>query len=273
MTSIDRDTNPYSFSIMSNVVQVTAGYATIFSDSFDGSTTSSNFYVPTWTSGNRFAVNNKDACSQGGGKLKLSVKKVGDQHHACYLISHQTFGPGSDSTIKIEYKADVSNVRAKGAWAAGWMYALGKNSQGVDYAADGIASTGSEYDVFEYSPAWNTAYNSAVHDGRSDDPSKWTDGKGVQTGTHTYTLEWNKQCQVYSVDGVRQFKVTNPKFISQNTNHHIMLTMEAQTGTDPLTGQPVGNFADNLTKNPALATFDSVTVAKKTSIDANLCNG
>jgi len=80
--------------------------------------------------------------------LKPAIKQVGNERRACYLITQKSilFGPGEDATIKIEYRANVSQVKAKGGWFAGWLYANGFSGGN---ATDSIPGNGMEIDVFE----------------------------------------------------------------------------------------------------------------------------
>ena len=65
------------------------------------------------------------------------------------------------------------------------------------------------------------------------------------------------------------------KGISSAQIHRLMLTMEMANATDSgynLWGFASGRFADNLRTKPAEAQVDWVTVDKKSTPDANLCN-
>ena len=276
VTSFNKNANPTTYSVQSNEVQVTLGgvvasgeYEEVFFDGFDGSTLSSNFSNP-WTSVPGRAVSfSAQPCSQQGGHLELTIQKIGDEHVACYLASNRKdFGPGDDSTMKIEYRADVSQVKARGAWFAGWMYVTNGNG-----ARDNDSTTGMETDVFEYMPTYDSAYNVAAHDGASTE--EWitansTFGVDLRTpGFHTYGVEWNKHCQVFTFDGQKVFTSRSP--LSTAKVHSIMLTMEAETGLQ-WGFWDVGDFTENLKTAPAVGKMDWVKVSQKDGADASLCD-
>ena len=246
-------------------------YNTIFWDGFNGNSISSNFKLANWTIPNRDTTNNINSCSQSNGKLNLSIKNVGNQRQACYLISKRKFGPGNSSTLKVEYRANVSQVKARGAWFAGWLFALGGNN-----SFDGNKNTGAEYDVFEYMPTWNTAYNTAIHDGGSVNLQQWIYGGNIhgidlrKNRYYTFGVEWNKNCMVFTIDGKRVR--TNTSHVSKAKNHTIFLTMEGQTGTQWGTWN-VGSLKNNIANgNPATGRIDWIKVLEKKSIDPHLCS-
>ncbi|WP_343811185.1 glycoside hydrolase family 16 protein [Cocleimonas flava] len=246
-----------------------SSYTQIFREDFNGSSISSKFKLANWAIPNRDTTNNINSCSQSNGKLNLSIKNIGNQRQTCYLISKkQDFGPGDNSTLKFEYRANVSQVKARGAWFAGWLFALGGNA-----STDGNKNTGAEYDVFEYMPTWNTAYNTAVHDGDIA-LKKWIEPKkdyGIdltQNKYHTFSVEWNKNCMAFFIDGHRVN--TNTSHVSKAKKHTIFLTMEGQTGTQWNTWN-VGSLQNNLNSNPATGKIDWVKVSEKNSIDPGLC--
>jgi len=250
-------------------------YTEIFRDDFDGNSLSSNFFVPHWQIPNRATVNNRKSCSQSGGILSLDIKNVGDESQACYLISNIGYiGPGEDSTIKVDFRANVSGVKAQGAWFAGWVYPKGVNPDDSHPAEDNNPASGAEFDVFEYMPTWGTAYNTAIHDGGSEE--KWIYGdllSGIDLTDnefHTYSMEWNKDCVVFSIDGIAT-RSSNSPLISSAKKHAIYLSMEAQTGVQWALW-PVGDFQQNLNDNPSTGKIDWVSVSRKNSIDANLCD-
>lgn len=296
VTSFDKGTNPTTYSVSSNTLDIdvnaaatpnneavssavdtsnaesepAAGanlppstgslvYRTVFRDDFNGPTLSSKWTTPSWQAPERDAKSSLKPCEQKNGVLHLAIEQIGDERLACYMSSRDTsFGPGSDKTMKIEYRADVSQVKARGAWIAGWMYVVSGSG-----AFDNDQSTGMETDVFEYMPTWTGAYNTAAHDGSSSE--KWIDPKsdlGVdisKPGFHTYSVEWNKNCQVFSFDGKPVF--TNRDLISTTENHSIMLSMEAQTGTQ-WGWWNVGSFSDNLEVDGAVGKIDWVKVSE-----------
>lgn len=295
VTAVNGDVNPTTYSVMSNAEKAASSpdsdtpstpeipdtpetpdtpeppvptqppassdlvYTTKFRDDFNGPTLSSKWSTPNWQAPSRDAKQSLQTCNQKDGVLSLEIKKVGNERLACYMSSKDSnFGPGSDNTMKIEYRADVSQVRARGAWFAGWMYVVSGGG-----ASDDDRSTGMETDVFEAMPTWLGAYNTAAHDGPSSE--KWIDPKNElnvdisKPGFHTYSVEWNKDCQVFSFDGKPVF--TNRELISTTENHSIMLTMEAQTGTQ--WGMwDVGSFADNLSETTAIGKIDWVKVSE-----------
>ncbi len=251
-------------------------YQEIFRDDFNGSAVSSNFYVPSWAISGRATVNNRNACSQSNGVLSLTIQNVGGESQACYLISNMgDIGPGEDSTIKVDFHANVSSVKAKGAWFAGWIYPTGLNPDGSHPAEDNNPRTGTEFDVFEYMPTWDSAYNTSMHDGAAE--QDWIYGDRLhginltQDEFHTFSMEWNKECVVFSIDGMPTRASRSP-LISSAKRHALHITMEAQTGVQ-WTQWDVGNFAQNLNSNPAVGKIDWVSVSKKVSIDPALCDG
>ena len=251
-------------------------YGEIFRDDFNGDSVSSNFFVPTWAIGGRAAVNNINSCSQSGGYLSLAIKNVGNESQACYLISNKgDLGPGDDSTLKVDFHANVSGVKAQGAWFAGWIYPVGLNPDGSHPAEDNDPTTGNEFDVFEYMPTWDTAYNTAIHDGGTE--QQWIYGdllNGIDLTAdqfHTYSMEWNKDCVVFSIDGIPVRASTSP-LISGAKKHAIYLTMEAQTGKQ-WDFWDVGDFKQNLDANPTVGKIDWVSVTRTAGVDPNLCDG
>jgi len=244
-------------------------YSEIFREDFNGSAISSQFQLAAWTIPNRDTTNNINSCSQSDGKLNLSIKNVGDQRQTCYLISKkQDFGPGDNSTLKIEFHANVSQVKARGAWFAAWLFPLGGSA-----GTDNNAATGVEYDVFEYMPTWSVAYNTAIHDGDIR-VQKWIEPESWGTDLtenmyHTFAVEWNKNCIAFFIDG-RKVN-TNTSHVSKAKKHTIMLTMEGQTGVQWDTWN-VGSLQNNIELSPATGRIDWVKVSEKTSIDPNLCS-
>jgi len=243
------------------------GYYEIFRDDFNGNNISSNFFLADWAIGGRATTNSLEACSQSGGVLSLKAQNAGNQIQACYLISNKRdIGPGDSSTIKIEYLANVSQVRARGAWFAGWVYPLGEGGP----AEDGDPSNGAEFDVFEYMPTNATAYNTAVHDGGKTEKWIYRPQHGANLTDnrfHTYSMEWNKNCAVFSFDGTPVNKITQR--ISKEPVHSIYLSMEGQTGRQ-WNNWNVGSLSSNLRSSPAVGKISMVRVLQKDTVD-NLC--
>ncbi|MEB8433271.1 family 16 glycosylhydrolase [Cocleimonas sp. KMM 6892] len=255
---------------------VVGNYSQIFREDFSGNSISSKFKLANWSIPNRDTTNNINSCSQSGGKLNLSIKNVGNQRQACYLLSKKSdFGPGSSSTLKVEVNANVSQVKAKGAWFAGWLYAEGRNANGTHPSEDNNPITGMEIDIVEYMRADNRLYQyvTAIHDGAKED--EWIqalDTHGInltQNKYHTFSVEWNKECIAYFIDG-KKVSTKNSSLISSAKKHSLKLTMEGQTGTQ--WGWPVGSLQNNLRDHSATAKVDWVKVSEKNSIDSNLCN-
>lgn len=265
----DDDSNNETASCPSGNTSTPAGYSEIFRDDFCGNTLSNKFYPAGFNVSGRDTVNNVNSCSQSNGVLNLSIKNVGNQRQACYLRSHKNdFGPGNNSTLRVEFRANVSEVKALGSWFAGWLYPRSKEA-----AEDGIESNGAEFDVFEYMPTWDTAYNTAIHDNQSSEEWVQANTFGInltQNRYHTYSMEWNKDCVVFSIDG-NEIEARSA-LVSNEPVHEIRLSMEAETGTQ-WDYWNVGNFANNLNNNPAVGKLDWVRVLKKNSVSSSLCSG
>ena len=275
------------------------GYERIFTEDFSGSSLSGDWETPSWAGedepeGYRPAIFRRDQCVVSGGSLTVKATLDGDQVRSCYAHTTQTFGPGSGQ-LKIQYKVNLSRVQAEGGWFAAWLNTL--SSEGDPY--DNDLSTGTEIDVMEYVPFegaylydpedgidTRNSFHPAVHTG-SDDPDGGIiidpDGNGfydvgslninLRSGYHTFGLEWNATCQVFSING--QPIWTNYDGVSAAQVHRLMLTMEMDNAGDDgynLWGFASGRFADNLRTSPAEAQVDWVTVDRKSTPDANLCN-
>ncbi len=218
----------------------------------------------------RDAVYRSSECYlDGSGVLTLRARRVGGENRACFLATSDPrygaraeFGPGATDTIYVEYRANVSQVRAHASWFAGWLM-----SPHDTY--DGRPSTGTEVDVFEYVPftnssyTLNTLYHAAVH-WRSDGtgtskpaPSApWISAYNQVTpmdavatdlrddAFHTYGVEWSGSEQRFYFDGHPVW--TNTEGVSEAQNHGIILSIEIADGTPwNVWGHPVGRFQDN----------------------------
>ena len=266
------------------------GYQRIFTENFNGSSLSSNWQTPNWPESYRPADYRRDQCVVSGGLLRVRASLSGNQVRSCYAHTNQTFGPGSGQ-LKIQYRVNVSRVQAEGGWFAAWLHTL---SPGKPY--DGNPATGTEIDVMEYVP-FNGAYryssngidtrnsfHPAVHiAGNKKFEVPGTNGNGfydanrkginIRSGWHTFGLEWNGSCQVFSIDGQPIWK--NRQGVSSAQVHRLMLTMEMDNaGSDGynLWGFASGRFADNLRTRPAEAIVNWVRVDRKSTPDPNLCN-
>ena len=276
-----------------------SSYQRIFTDTFEGSSLSSNWATPTWpgtTIQRHIDVGvdfQRDQCAVSGGVLKVKATLNGSRVKSCYAHSTQTFGPGSGQ-LKIQYRVNLSQVQAEGGWFAAWLNTL--SGEGNPY--DGNLATGTEIDVMEYvpfsgayrypEPAGSTIdnrnkFHPAVHTGSNSFEAPGTNGNGfydanskginLRSGYHTFGLEWNGACQVFSLDGQPVWK--NTKGVSSAQVHRLMLTMEmSNAGSNGFNnwGYRSGRFIDNLRTKPAEAQVDWVTVDRKVTPDANLCN-
>ena len=274
-------------------------YTRIFTEEFDGTSLSSNWVTPSWPGtaiqrhvdvGVDFQ---RDQCAVSGGALKVKATLNGTRVRSCYAHSTQTFGPGSGQ-LNIQYRVNLSQVQAEGGWFAAWLNTL--SSEGNPY--DGNLATGTEIDVLEYvpfsgayrypEPAGGTIdtrnkFHPAVHTGSNSFEAPNTNGNGfydanlkginLRSGYHTFGLEWNGSCQVFSLDGQPIWK--NRQGISSAQVHRLMLTMEmSNAGSNGFNnwGYRSGRFIDNLRAKPAEAQVDWVRVDRKATPDADLCN-
>ena len=274
-------------------------WALIWADEFNGATDSPAaihwFSGPAWAAGPRpgdhfwrDAVTSPDECYHDGqGSLVLRARYFDGERRACYLTTGDngddpsewlTFGPQS-AGLYIEFRANLSQMRAFAAWFALWLM-----SPNDTY--DGDLSTGSEIDIMEYIPFVGTQYSlmnlfhSAVWweqpDGHVEPPpgSPYVDDYGqisapaygqdlTVDGFHTWGLEWYEDSQRFYFDG--NLFWTNTDGVSTAENHAIRMTIEIQNG-DPynLWGHPVGAFEDNdATRLPSQALVDYVRVYRK----------
>ena len=275
-------------------------FRSIFIDDFDGSSLDRSTWFSNTGTSVADAVNTYDQCEVSGGKLRLHAELFGSEIHSCYLstdfrngATNRLFGPGQDSTLRVEYEVNLSGLDAEGLWAAGWLFAhQGDN----DPAYDGNPLTGTEIDVFEYIPYVNaddpTGFDRtnhihpAVHSdqtGNSVLPQQFGADNGYigmdQFGIdvrdnrwHTIAIEWNRDCQVYSIDG-------NPFWFNQSRvspaeSHAIMLTLEASgAGENGFNswGRPIGDINENVRTQNSYFDVNRVEVFEKNSIDSNLC--
>ncbi len=251
---------------------------------------------PAWSSGPRpgdyywrDAVNSPNECyHDGSGNLVLRTRYVNGERRACYLTTGDngddpsrwhTFGPGSKGTY-IEFRANISKMKAFAAWFAMWL--MSPNN-----TYDGKTNTGTEIDVMEYVPFTGPNYSlmnlfhSAVW---------WGDAKGTgsaeppagnavddwgqinagywgadltQNAFHTWGVEWYDDKQVFYFDGHPFW--TNDRGVSNAEVHTIRLSIEIQNGNPyNLWGHPVGKFEDNpASRLPSHALVDYVRVYDK----------
>ena len=274
-------------------------YKRVFTEDFNGSSLSGSWETPPWP-GTEIARHvdvgvdfRRDQCVVSDGKLKVRATLDGSRVRSCYAHTDETFGPGSGQ-LKIEYRVNLSRVQAEGGWFAAWLNTL--SSEGNPY--DNDVTTGTEIDVVEYVPfegayAYSNngidtrnSFHPAVHtvdDGGGGIISPDTKGNGfydaskkgidLRSGYHTFGLEWNAECQVFSVDG--QPVWTNREGVSSAEVHRLMLTMEMSNAGDTgynNWGFASGRYTDNLQDNPAEALVDWVRVDRKSTPDADLCN-
>lgn len=269
----------------------------IWSDDFSKSPASSGkWHTPNWASGVwHDARNTSGQCTVSGDRLQLRASKVNGEVRSCYLASHEKFGPGDSNTIKIEYRVNTSALDAEGAWFAAWLLTFGVHPDGRNLSEDGNAATGSEIDVLEYIPYdkpdgtysrtnWfhpavhttNSPPNGTAYATSADDNYLRASNYGVDMQRdqfNTWTLEWNRNCQVFSVNGRPYWK--NTRYVSPAENHRLMLSIEADsanTNGSNLWNLQVGDFADNLDDDTAAAQVDWVRVWEKNSVDSGLCN-
>ena len=224
----------------------------------------------------------------------LTAEKVGGDVHSCYAILNELVGPG-DGQVKVEVRADVSRFQAEGGWFAAWLQTL--RGDGNPY--DGNPATGTEIDIAEYAPyegeyqfdAQNgidtrNSYHPAVHDvdgtggyvQGGEDSNGFVDvgplGVNLRSGFHTFTVEWNADCQVFAVDGEPVFK--NTQGVSTAKVHRPILSIEmSNAGENGYTkwGFASGDFGDNLDSAPsapAEAKVDYIRIFEKSKSD-NIC--
>lgn len=309
VTAFDEDTSPTSYSAFSEPVTVggaTPGpdepgddWRTVFEDTFDENSIGTDWTIRDWARGTRSnragTFGTTEACAITGGQLVLEAELGGlggdDLADTCFLQGANRpelkFGPGDDSTLRITFEADVSEVDAAGFWFASWLHADWDEAS----AYDGDLSTGTEIDVLEYIPyeqedGYDTLqwFNAAVHSDTSFLPG---DGDGeliseseervqpesagvdISEGMHTWTLEWNRDCQVFAVDGVPYWN--NDTEVSSAPVHSLMLTIEGQDGTGAegrnIWGYPVGDVVENLETSQVRAVVEEVRVESRPSGD------
>jgi hypothetical protein len=249
---------------------------------------------PAWAEGPRpgdhywrDAVNSPSECyHDGDGNLVLRTRYVDGERRACYLTTGgngydvsqwTTFGPGTQGTY-IEFRANISRMRAFASWFAMWLM-----SPNDTY--DGEPSTGSEIDVMEYIPFTGPQYSlenlfhSAVWweqpEGISEPPpggpvdawhqldATWFGADLTEDGYHTWGVEWYGDLQRFYFDGTPYW--TNQVGVSGADNHTIRLSIEIQNGNPyNLWGHPVGAFEDNdSARLPSYARVDYVRVYTK----------
>ena len=275
-------------------------YRRVFADEFSGSTIDRNKWFWRTLTNNADAVNTYEQCEVGNGRLRLHAEVIGNTINSCYLSTHdvnggdpdQKFGPGRNGTLRVEYRVDLSGLKSEGLWAAGWLFAHDGNP---DPAYDGNPATGTEVDVFEYVPftksdgTFTTAkhLHPAVHYARGSEVNSSEFGAvdgyvdvrqlGVdleRPGVQVITIEWNRDCQVYSLNGRRIWK--NTTAVSTAESHALMLSLEADfpdaNGNNIWNHQP-GNLINNIRNNNSYWDIYSIRVDKKDSIDAALCAG
>ena len=250
---------------------------------------------PAWAAGPRpgdhfwrDAVQSPDECRHDGqGHLELRARYINGERRACYLTTADngddpglwtTFGPGATG-IYIEFRADVSQMKAFASWFALWLMA-------PNDTYDSDPATGTEIDIMEYVPFTGPNYSlmnlfhAAVFwdldAGRAEPPehAPFIDAWGqvdataygmdlTQNAFHTWGLEWYGDKQRFYFDGNLFWENTNG--VSTAENHGIRMTIEIDNG-DPynLWGHPVGAFEDNPpSRLPSYARVDYVRVYRK----------
>jgi hypothetical protein len=271
----------------------------IFADEFNGATDSPAaahwLPGPAWAAGPRpgthawrDAIHTAEECYHDGlGHLVLRARMVGSERRACYLTTGdngddpskwRTFGPGATG-IYIEFRANVSRMRAFASWFAMWL--MSPNN-----TYDGVPATGSEIDVMEYVPftgpqysLMNLFHSAVIWDkaaGHAEPPENapfvdaWGQVDAAAYGAdlekdafHTWGLEWYGDRQRFSFDGKVFWE--NTKGVSKAENHAIRLTIEIANGNPKnLWGHDVGAFEDNpATRLPSYAAIDYVRVYRK----------
>ena len=277
-----------------------AEFRSIFREDFNGSSLDrSTWFSETGTSV-ADAINTYDQCEVGGGRLRLNAEVFGDHIHSCYISTdfrsgadNRLFGPGQDSTLRVEYEVNLSGLDAEGLWGAGWLFAHAGNP---DPAYDGNPQTGTEIDVFEYIPFTNpddpigfdrtNHIHPAVHSDQSGNavlPQQFGAENGYigldQFGIdvrdnrfHTIAIEWNRDCQVFSIDGTPFW--FNQSRVSPAESHAILLTLEA-SGADTngfnSWGRPIGDIHENVRTQNSYFDVNRVEVFESNSVDPNLC--
>ena len=101
-------------------------------------------------------------------------------------------------------------------------------------------------------------------------------GTNVQSpGLQRITLEWNRDCQVYSINGRTFWTNTDANSLSAAETHALMLTLEVDFPSD--NGYNIwihrpGDVLENVRTQDSYWEIDSVSVERKDSIDPSLCS-
>lgn len=274
-----------------------------WSDEFDeveGAAPGSDWDLgPNWAAGPREgthawrdAVTDPGECfHDGDGSLVLRTRRVQDENRVCYVESKdRAFGPGENGAF-IEFRANVSDMKAMASWFAMWLMTPGKNADGIDHAYDGNPATGTEVDVMEFVPFEGPNYtlNDKFHvanfwgdelgnagGGQSEPPLNlpFTDEYGQTTGSafgsdlrddkfHTWGVESYDDRQIFYFDGEPFW--TNTEGVSTAETHQLRLSIEIANGAPyNIWGHAVGAFEDNPAGNlPSQVLVDYVRVYER----------
>jgi len=223
-------------------------YNLIWEDNFDGSTLDTakwDYYVPEgvhW----REAYYSKRAISlDGKGNLNITTSYSGDSVITGMISSKDHF----------DYKYGYIECRVKmqssiGQWSAFWLhpYSFPVGGSAKDY--------GAEIDIFEYFKWKGDVFQHDIF-WNGYGPELQSSGlkerliPGLQTGYHTFGLEWTPSSYLFTVDGHRSWQTTQG---ISGVRQFIILSIEVATAGG-------GNIKDG--QFPDNVSFDYIKVYQK----------
>jgi beta-glucanase (GH16 family) len=209
---------------------IKSGYQLVWSDEFDGTTVNLSKwnYRAEGTVRNYGTVSRQTISLDGKGNVSIKVTK---DSNGKYLIGELGTSGIYDPTYGyFECRAQMN--KTMGPHVAFWMQSndLGKTLEPV--------KDGTEIDIFEYhrkSPG--IVFHNLHWDGYGVNHK--TTGKqvptvGIETGFHTFGLEWTKDVYVFYVDGKETWRTTSA--VSQRSEYLILSTELTGWGGDPALG-------------------------------------
>ncbi len=184
------------------------GYTLVWADEFSGSTVDTNYWN-ILTGPYSDATRTADAITVGGGALTITTYTTSGVHYTGFLSTRDKY------QAKYGYiEARMESIVSSGVNHAFWLQAPTNGSMIGD-----PWNAGTEMDIVEHRHTTSTGYHadqatSAVHwDGYTSANHKergsGMQGANLETGFHTYAVEWTPDHMKYYYDGALVWTLTN----------------------------------------------------------------
>ncbi len=185
-----------------------SGYTLVWSDEFNDSSLDTTHWTYDHLGGYRSGYNTTNSVSVANGYLTITTYTENGVHYTGYVDTRFKYTP------KYGYiEASIRTVNTPGNWSAFWMWVETMGAT-LDPHNDGV-----EADIMEHRSVNSSGtdisalVDSALHwDGYSTNAKSASNGlrgAGLNSGFHTYAVEWTPTYQKFYIDGTYLYTLNN----------------------------------------------------------------